>query len=427
MSDEEAPRENSAHTSRPRHAQTNVTPKDIPLPPPFRNDGTESFQLWARRYEVIQEARYKDRGVDLDAVLAAELPTRLPPELFIVWDNFPSETQHSFKAAKKELQEAFGQKDVIASFQTFPNSRHKLPNEPMEVYAADICRLVKEAFPDFEQNASEYMRLSRFLAGLDQELQIKCHERGVKTFKEAFQVATQAERARTAAKLIQPVSSSMRENSMAQSVNAISDTNTLFLKQAVVDLTNTVKDLSKDVSALKLQLYDQRSRSQTPSPHRHSSMRHASPTRYATECSGSSGRFSTKHPDAHSSSPGIYRRSPSRRRDLYRQRDDTYQHNDRVDFSPHRRERFEDYYSPKYSTAADTGHYVNDRQGQQHNTMASHNSSLHRRSPSPHHRHVTFDDYQDHHYRPQQHNLDHQSGSCDVYPGRRSYPQGNFR
>ncbi len=161
----------------------------------------------------------------------------------------------------------------------------------MEVYAADICRLVKEAFPDFEQNASEYMRLSRFLAGLDQELQIKCHERGVKTFKEAFQVATQAERARTAAKLIQPVSSSMRENSMAQSVNAISDTNTLFLKQAVVDLTNTVKDLSKDVSALKLQLYDQRSRSQTPSPHRHSSMRHASPTRYATECSGSSGRF----------------------------------------------------------------------------------------------------------------------------------------
>ncbi len=102
MSDEEeaqAPRENSAHTLWPRHAQT--TPKDIPLPPPFRNDGTGSFQLWARRYEVIQEARYKDRGVDLDAVLAAELPTRLPPELFIVWDNFPSETQHSFKAAKK--------------------------------------------------------------------------------------------------------------------------------------------------------------------------------------------------------------------------------------------------------------------------------------------------------------------------------------
>lgn len=428
MSDEEAqaPRENSAHTSRPRRAQT--SPKDIPLPPPFRNDGTESFQLWARRYEVIQEARYKDSGVDLDAVLAAELPTRLPPELFIVWDNFPSEIQHSFKAVKKELQEAFGQKDVIASFQTFPNSRHKLPNEPMEVYAADICRLVKEAFPDFEQNASEYMKLSRFLAGLDQELQIKCHERGVKTFKDAFQVATQAERARTAAKLVQPVSSTVRENSIAQTVNVISDSDTLFLKQAVVDLTNTVKDLSKDVSALKLQLHDHRSRShQTPSPHRHSSTRHVSPTRYATEWSASYDRLSTKHPETRPPSPGIYRRSPSRRRDLYRQQDDTYQHNDRVDLSPHRRERFEDYYSPKYSTAAGTDHYVDYRQGQRRDTMASNNSSLQRRSPSPHHRRVTFDDYQDHHYRPQQHSLDHQSGSCDVYLDRRTYRQGNFR
>lgn len=48
---------------------------------------------------------------------------------------------------------AFGQKDVIASFQTFPYSRYRLPNEAMEVYAADVCRLVQEAFPDFEHNA----------------------------------------------------------------------------------------------------------------------------------------------------------------------------------------------------------------------------------------------------------------------------------
>ncbi len=25
-------------------------PRDIPLPPPFHNDGRESFQLWAHRY-----------------------------------------------------------------------------------------------------------------------------------------------------------------------------------------------------------------------------------------------------------------------------------------------------------------------------------------------------------------------------------------
>lgn len=38
-------------------SRAQTTPKDIPLPPPFRNDGSESFQLWARRYEVIQDAR----------------------------------------------------------------------------------------------------------------------------------------------------------------------------------------------------------------------------------------------------------------------------------------------------------------------------------------------------------------------------------
>ncbi|KAL0150681.1 hypothetical protein M9458_053985, partial [Cirrhinus mrigala] len=65
-------REHNAQASLPRRGQS--SPRDIPLPPPFPNDGSESFQLWARCYEVIQEARYKDSGVNLDAVLATELP-----------------------------------------------------------------------------------------------------------------------------------------------------------------------------------------------------------------------------------------------------------------------------------------------------------------------------------------------------------------
>ncbi|KAL1249389.1 hypothetical protein QQF64_020394 [Cirrhinus molitorella] len=414
MSDEEAQasRENHAHASLPRRGQ--ITPKDIPLPPPFRNDGTESFQLWARRYEVIQEARYKDSSANLDAVLAAELPTRLPPELFIVWDNFPSEIQSSFAAAKKQLQDAFGQKDVIASFQTFPNSRHKLPNEPMEVYAADICRLVKEAFPDFEQNASEYMKLSRFLAGLDQELQIKCHEWGVKTFKEAFQVATQAERARQAARLVQPVSSAVRDYSAVQTVNAISDSDTVVLKQAVTDLTNTVKELSKDVSALKLQLHDQRGRAhRTPSPHR------CSPTRYSAPGIASYEHSQTRHSSARSPSPDRYRRSPSRGRDLYRRTKDTYQRNDQV-------ERFQDRNYPPYSTDFCPDYYEDGRRGRWNDSTSYNSSSFQRRSPSPHQKCVTFEDYRDRHQRPQEPNMDLQSGPRGSYRDHYRHHQGNF-
>ncbi len=53
--------------------------------------------------EVIEEAHYKDSGVDLTTVLAAELRTRLPPELFIVWDNLPWATQCSYAEAKKHF------------------------------------------------------------------------------------------------------------------------------------------------------------------------------------------------------------------------------------------------------------------------------------------------------------------------------------
>ncbi len=49
------------------------------------------------------------------------------------------------------------------------------------------------------------MTMPRFIAGLDQELQVKFDERGVKTFTDAFNVAYQAERARQAARLVMPV------------------------------------------------------------------------------------------------------------------------------------------------------------------------------------------------------------------------------
>ena len=84
----------------PPSNRTQGAPGGIPLPPPFQNDGRESFQLWARHYEVIQEARYKDSGVDMNTVLAAKLPTRLPPELFIVWDNQPWETNGSLHISR---------------------------------------------------------------------------------------------------------------------------------------------------------------------------------------------------------------------------------------------------------------------------------------------------------------------------------------
>lgn len=155
------------------------------------------------------------------------------------------------------------------------------------------------------------MKMSRFIAGLDQELQVKCHESEVKTFTEAFEVASQAERARQAARLVMPVPSAnvVRDVSTTQSVNSVPE-NDYELRKAVQTLTATVKDLSNDLGALKLKLseqigmhhherYMQAPRSPSPygrspdgprnawrsgyghSPSRYSNSQHSSPERYS--------------------------------------------------------------------------------------------------------------------------------------------------
>lgn len=392
-----------AASARPSLARA----KHIPLPPPFRLDGGESFQLWARRYEVIQEARYRDTGTDVDAALAAELPTRLHSSLFLVWDNLPKEIQDDYKATKKHLQKAFGQKDIIASFQTFANSRHRLPNESLDVYAADICRLVKEAFPDFEPNASEYMKLSRFVAGLDQELQIKCHERGVKTLKEALEIATQAERARQAAKLTMPLPPTNNTADMVSnlSVTAVSNTD-MHLQEAVHVLTDTIKDLSRDMKALKLQINTNEhishrdiqipDRSQrSPSPYREGRDRYV-PTRspaHSPDPQRSHARYYSPGPKPQYASDSNRDMYSSRRGDeaYYRHRPEDYPHDSSRYTGPSPRGYRNSQYSPDrysdYRQAGRTPYPSNDRHCDDFPSR--------RRSPSPGYKRVSFQNDQD--------------------------------
>lgn len=426
MSDEEAfsTGEQRASTSTrgasapgvPPSSRTQGAPRGIPLPPPFHNDGRESFQLWARRYEVIQEARYKDSGVDMNTVLAAELPTRLPPELFIVWDNLPRETQDSYTEAKKHLQTAFGQKDVIASFQTFPNARHRLPNEAMEVYAADVCRLVKEAFPDFEHNASEYMKMSRFIAGLDQELQVKCHERGVKTFTEAFQVASQAERARQAARLVMPVSSpnvTIRDIGTMQSVNSVRE-NDIELGKTVQNLTATVKDLSKNMDALRLKL-DERSREH----HRDRHM-HVRPQRSPSPYGRSPDRDANRWSSGYRHSPSRYSRSNHSPEHYSPQR--TRHHQDHTRREPDRYRQ--PYRDTHYSDHAFSPY--EEKRGRQPSPSRPYYDS-HRRSPSPYAKHVSFQEYGDQGQTRQPKDWDSQYPTKSGYKDHGRFPQGNGR
>ncbi|KAL7874518.1 hypothetical protein SRHO_G00054880 [Serrasalmus rhombeus] len=69
--------------------------------------------------------------------------------------------------------------------------------------------------------------------------------------QEAFEAASLDECARQAAKLVQPISSTYTDGPVAHSISAVS-CNDADLLQVVCELSETVKDLSKDLAAWKM-------------------------------------------------------------------------------------------------------------------------------------------------------------------------------
>lgn len=171
----------------------------VELPPPFCGDGRKLFATWIKQFEAAVRAQTRGAGRrSYTATLAALLPTRLDGAAFLLWDSLPATTQGDFERVKERLNEAFGQKQFLLYFQTCVSARPRLANESLELYAADISRLVAEAFPDYDRGAQNGEKFRRFLAGLDPGLRAKCHEQGATDLDEALTIAGRCERARMA-------------------------------------------------------------------------------------------------------------------------------------------------------------------------------------------------------------------------------------
>ena len=169
----------------------------VELPPPFRGDGQRPFATWIKQFEaaVRAQTRGASTAVYMDT-LSNILPTRLDGAAFLLWDSLPGSVQLDYERVKEKLKDAFGMKQYLLFFQTCVNARPRQENESLEVYAADISRLVAEAFPDYDWAAQNGEKFRRFLAGLDPALQAKCHEQGATDMDEALIIASRCERAR---------------------------------------------------------------------------------------------------------------------------------------------------------------------------------------------------------------------------------------
>ncbi|CAM4557863.1 unnamed protein product [Leuciscus chuanchicus] len=100
------------------------------------------------------------------------LPTCLGGTAFSFWDSLPSDIKQDYN----------------------------------QVFAAEICHLVDEAFPTYEANAWNGEQFRRFVAGIEPYLQLCIHEQGVDTLHAALMLALQIEQAQQASKTV-PTSS----------------------------------------------------------------------------------------------------------------------------------------------------------------------------------------------------------------------------
>ncbi|RVE68762.1 hypothetical protein OJAV_G00094580 [Oryzias javanicus] len=168
----------------------------IYLPAPFAGDDGQSFQSWVRQLEVAVGASAGAGGCRDE--LARILPTRLSGAAFLLWDSLPDSVKSDYEVTKEKLGAAFGQRQALERFKTSLSARTRAAGESLQVFAADVSRLVMAAFPQYGDMAQREEMFRRFLAGLDPALKAKCLEQGATDLEEALIIAERCENAREA-------------------------------------------------------------------------------------------------------------------------------------------------------------------------------------------------------------------------------------
>lgn len=190
--------------AQPGPGEGNAGPQWDPtyLPPYFTGKEDQDFNQWYRKLEIAVN-NYPVGAPPL----ANALPSRLDGKAFAFWDQLPAATKQNHQQARNALARVFGHANQLQRIRDFSSSRPRLPNEPLEIYAASLRELVNSAFAgdfDYGDQFREHELLRRFLQGLEPCLQMKCREHGPQTLDQAIAVAQRLEFAQKAAQSQQP-------------------------------------------------------------------------------------------------------------------------------------------------------------------------------------------------------------------------------
>lgn len=135
-------------------------------------------------------------------------------------------------------------------FRASLSARPRAPRESLEVFAADISRLVDKAFPEHGDRAQREEKFRRFLVGLDPVLRAKCHEQGATDLEEAVMIAGRCKNARDTVKTdyMAVGAASASDGGAVAAVYSVTDDG--GLDRAVDRLTEEMRDMRMELRRL---------------------------------------------------------------------------------------------------------------------------------------------------------------------------------
>ncbi|KAI8485080.1 hypothetical protein Bbelb_371860 [Branchiostoma belcheri] len=164
------------------------------LPPSFDGTAADDFQLWIQQFDVWADAQQLDQAARL-----RHFPTYLTGPAFGFYTELPAATKADLALIRAAMVGPFGRTALLEEFRRAANARPRRPNESLSVYAAEIQRLVRLAYPTYNDAGRAGVALDRFLAGLDPDLRHRVMEFGPADVDAAIRQASICEQARHAA------------------------------------------------------------------------------------------------------------------------------------------------------------------------------------------------------------------------------------
>jgi hypothetical protein len=154
-------------------------------PPIFEGNQGEDFENWEARFSVWAEVHAPGNKLRI-------FPTLLGEAAFSVYRELTAAQKQSYTEIETAFKHAYSNADFVDAFRAELTNRNRKESENLAVYVGELRKLVRRAYPKYNDEAREDVILTRFLSGIG-ETGRKVRNKEPKTVKEALDKASKLE------------------------------------------------------------------------------------------------------------------------------------------------------------------------------------------------------------------------------------------